>query len=542
MEPRTEEYALKGLEDLGKLAYVCMVGGVADRFFEGKGGPCLHAMGKIPFLHRTLLDWILDSIESETSLYRKCFNKEPPIRPVFCMCSKEGWEHWLRHVQEDRRQLKGKGKMEIIPLIQGQAPLLDRRGKWQVQGKALLTKPGGHGMVWRVLFQLQDTFQRTQEVLKRCSHLVMRQVNNPLCGLGGNALSVFGAIRSHPFGKRQEVDLAFSTVPVQAGMHEGRLGCDERGRVRHMEYSDFHHEMEDEGDANCNLFAISIQAASEATLLNPFPGPLFNDKGKGVSRVELCMQNISDECRRIAVLSFPRERTCSTIKFAHGQQETHLSCIKQWMRVHKTFLEEECNASCSDSFLWTYHPSLGPLFSVIKSKVRGGHYSGYWECTISEVDVAQLDLEGSLIIRAENDRAREQGRCELRNVKVRNRGLRSTVEECAKGVFEHQESMTISFQGMGSFIAHEVTFSGPFSLHVKDGECVHAIQEGGRVVLKSHPSPSPPWHWEYRWEHKHMEEEAQKRSHPSLTLHKVKSERNEYFCPDEDDRDSEAAT
>ena len=170
------------------------------------------------------------------------------------------------------------------------------------------------------------------------------------------------------------------------------------------------------------------------------------------------------------------------------------------------------------SFIFLFHPALGPLWSVISQKVRGGSLAEKSELVleIAEVSIRGVDLAGSLLVRAENVLGEvtgsssgpegnirysdKCGKCTLRDVRVENKGI--DFSETENIYWKHEvrrlESCQILLQGNSEFVAEGVTLRGDQSFVVPDGHrMVVRAGEGGEIVQECEPLEVGGWIWEY---------------------------------------------
>ncbi|QDZ18034.1 UTP--glucose-1-phosphate uridylyltransferase [Chloropicon primus] len=186
------------------------------------------------------------------------------------------------------------------------------------------------------------------------------------------------------------------------------------------------------------------------------------------------------------------------------------------MNTVSEYLEE------GPSFVFLFHPALGPLWSVISQKIRGGRLGHKSELVleISEVAMEGVDVQGSLTVRADNvmggmapvprtsmkeivysDRC---GKCKLENVKVENKGIDYSGMENIywKHKVARLESCSIVLEGNSEFEAKNVTLRGNQSFVVPDGHKISVYAgDSGEVVSECRPlAEGPSWTWQYALE------------------------------------------
>jgi hypothetical protein len=254
-----------------------------------------------------------------------------------------------------------------------------------------------------------------------------------------------------------------------------------------------------------------------------------------VVRLESTMQNIADEFVSESESTLPtyithnlRRKTISTIKRIaspeSGLVNTPERCLLDRLENHRELLQEYCGFDLpvpgdeanfflyGPSFVFEYHPALGPLFEVIGQKLRGGriHKGGELQLEIAELDAEKLDVQGSLIITATTplghvdakghlNYSERAGRARLIDVRIRNRGIDEEVEQDFwRQPLLHKEKCEITIESGGEFVAEKVIFEGDFSLHVPSGLRVTATMKEGKVHLTEESiKEEPSWHWKY---------------------------------------------
>ena len=192
---------------------------------------------------------------------------------------------------------------------------------------------------------------------------------------------------------------------------------------------------------------VDIDAVLEAVKRCPIPGILVNmkkityrtadgaKKDEEAARLESTMQNLADfmeetfaaplkEGNRDALQTYltynHRRKTISAVKreFTLGSSllETPEGCFLDILQNVRDVLTTKCQVQVppvSDpiqffesgpSFIALYHPALGPLYSVIGQKWRGGklHPGSEVQLQISEIDFENLIVNGSLLVQAES--------------------------------------------------------------------------------------------------------------------------------------------
>eukprot|EP00899_Mesostigma_viride_P001069 jgi/Mesvir1/10963/Mv07850-RA.1 len=169
-------------------------------------------------------------------------------------------------------------------------------------------------------------------------------------------------------------------------------------------------------------------------------------------------------------------------------------------------------------FIALYHPALGPLWSVIAQKLRGGRLAEGSELLleIAEVDSQNVTVDGSLLVRAScvmgemlGDKepqlvySERCGRCRLHNVTVRNRGV--DWQDASNVYWQHKvvraESCEVILEQDAEFEARDVTIEGNHMFCVPAGHRMvlsadTSMESGFRVELTPLDG-KPTWHWKY---------------------------------------------
>ncbi len=411
-------------------------------------------------------------------------------------------------------------------------------------------KPGGHGVIWKLareekiypwLFSLGKT------------KALVRQINNPIAGIdyGLSAFVGLGCSADKAFG--------FSSCPRHLKAAEGmNILKREQGRdvLTNVEYCHFQKisiEEYEKFPANTNLLFVDLQAADRAAAEHPIPGVLVNVKKihfynekrelceEEVVRLESTMQNLADyfSAEETFMSLNKRHKTISAIKrefslyhdcgIGASLLETPEGCFLDFLRNARELLTEHCGFTVPEihedarlftegpSFIFRYHPSLGPFYSVIAQKVRRGrlNWGSEVQLDIAEADIEDLDVKGSLIVRAtiptghfdEEGTLRyseRSGKCILKNVSVRNQGIDREVPNVFwKSEILRKECCEVQIAGDGEFYAENVTFRGSFCIVVPDGTKVTAIEKESRIVFQQEHLSAPSWSWSYAIDEQH---------------------------------------
>ncbi|HSX11450.1 MAG TPA: UTP--glucose-1-phosphate uridylyltransferase [Chlamydiales bacterium] len=500
-----------GIESLPEIAEIYPLGGAADRLhlIEEKTGQELPA-AKLIFAGKTLLEHLIRDLEARELLY---FQKtgQRVTTPIAIMTSHEKNNH--NHVIQICEELNwfGRPRDSIRLFTQPLVPVVNEKGDWCLAGplKPLL-KPGGHGAIWK-LAQDEGIFVWLEKQGRKKA--LIRQINNPIAGLDYGLLAFTG------IGCKKEMIFGFASCPRLLQAAEGVNVLIERGKeivLTNIEYCDFaKFGIEDrplkEGEpysrfsSNTNILFADLEAISKAVDECPFPGLLINLK-KGsyttewgekkeelMARLESTMQNIADvfveekgetlKTNRTFVTYNRRHKTISTAKKAfvagRSMQETPENCFFDLLTANRELLIEcgfqlppkrtlEEYLQKGPEFLLLYHPALGPLYSSIREKIKGGKLSLGSELLLEIADFRAVDLAVCGSLQVYSDRT---GQCILENVTIENRGIRW--EHSApfwKMELDRSESIKIILKGQSRFIARNVCLKGNQTFIVEDGK------------------------------------------------------------------------
>lgn len=516
-----------GIDELPQMAEIYPLGGAADRLHLVDAETKLELpAAKLLFGGKTLLERLINDLEAREFLY---FLKHGTqlTTPIAIMTSHEKNNHaHVIQICEEARWF-GRPKESFRFFAQPLVPAVNQQGDWCMIGplKPVL-KPGGHGAIWK-LARDAGIFSWLQSLGRKKG--LIRQINNPIAGLDYGLLAFTG------IGCKKEMLFGFASCPRLLQAAEGvnvLVETKEHLVLSNIEYCDFAKfgiqdqplkigEPYSRFSSNTNILFADLQAISEAVDSCPFPGLLINlkngsyvtdsgeKKEEPMARLESTMQNIADvfvekkgeemRTKRTFVTYNKRHKTISTAKkaFVPGRslQETPENCFYDLLRANRELLLQ-CGMSLPQErslneyleqgpdALFLYHPILGPLYSMICTKLNGGSIALGSELSlqIRNLQVTALHLSGSLQIIAENpmgfldDRgllryAERSGSCILENVTVENEGIDwNQSAPFWKMSLKRIGSMKILLKGNGRLIARNKTFRGAHLIVVEDGE------------------------------------------------------------------------
>ena len=180
------------------------------------------------------------------------------------------------------------------------------------------------------------------------------------------------------------------------------------------------------------------------------------------------------------------------------------------------------------SFIFLYHPALGPLWSVVGQKIQGGSLGEGAEVRleVAEAMFINVQVDGSLLVLADrplgyyhssninsNDKVLqfsddECGRVKLHNVTFINQGIDWTdgTNVYWKGRVNRKESCSIILKGRSEFEASNVTINGNMVFEVPHGYKMtvrnsdNNSNSGGGYKVEVHAlgdDDGPSWRWRY---------------------------------------------
>lgn len=543
-----EEVILEGLTSLPELAEIYPIGGLGARMnlVNTHGEPLPAAC--LPFGGRTLLEGLIRDVQAREFVYHRLWGKQVEI-PLALMTSVEKNNQAVIESLCEINNWFHRRKENFFIFSQLSVPVITHEGRWSVKGPLELNlQPGGHGALWRTAEE-RGVFQWFLNLGKE--RLLIRQINNPIAGLDASLLALTGV------GKRGGHTLGFASCERVPYAAEGVLVLKETQEglsLSNIEYTEFQKfGLEDKPapngyslyPANTNILYIDLKKVLPVVKANPLPGLILNMKSevpyrtpegtlhevKG-GRLESMMQNISDALvvkRGEPLPTFltynARKKTISVTKrcFEEGKKlsETPEGAFYDLLLNGHTLLEKECGMSlppfCVEeeylekgpNFIFLYHPALGPLYSLISQKIKGGSGSNGSELQLEIADVIleNLTLQGSLIIEAENPLGKvtegflqyghETGKCVLKGVTVKNRGRKEAgMASYWKNQQTRQGALKIVLEGHSEFIAEGILFEGNWQIKVPHGERWRAKQgEDGKISFEKE---APSWRWSYR--------------------------------------------
>jgi len=516
------------------------------------------------FCGHTLLENLVRDLQGREYLYFKLFGEQVTV-PIAMMTSQE--KNNDRHILEmcESKQWFGRPEETFFIFTQPLVPVITEEGNWAVRAPGeLFMKPGGHGVIWKLASD-EGVFEHLLEL--GCRKALVRQINNPIAGTDHGLLAftgvgmqtdkIFGFASCHRLLNTAEG----VNVLIEEEETDGYAYC-----LTNIEYTDFKKRgiqdiPESAGSpysafpTNTNILFVDLAAIKEYTVKNPIPGMLINMKNRVTAcdadgskkvvragRLESTMQNLADSI----VDRFPeklhkgefhklhtfltynnRRKTISVTKNLYTSEKTLLETpegafyekLENYYDLLSNFcgmrlppmVDEKEYLEKGPSFLIHLHPALGPLYSIVAQKVRGGRLFPGAELflEVAEAEIVDLHLEGSFIVRAHavtgKQDARgvvhygsENGKCVLKGVSVHNKG----VDKEAHNIFwKHQvvrsEALQIILHGNAEFHAEDVAFEGPYRIEVPAGHRTVAKHENGALQFFTEEISEPTWSWSY---------------------------------------------
>lgn len=538
----TKELVDIGLKNLDKFAFICPLGGSGDRLnlFDPKTNKPL-AVATFNFQGRSLLENLIRDIEGLEYLYFKTFNKEI-VTPIVIMTSDAKNNH--RQILDlfEKMNYFNRGKKSFHFVKQLSSPLITEDGSWALKSPLKLAlKPSGHGALWQLL-ERQKGFDFLKK-FKREKALI-RQINNPIAGLDDLQLAFMGA------SFQDNKAFGFVSCKIKEGVKEGINVLKEIKQkdgylynISNIEYTDFHKYLKDLSSseitsnflANTNILIADLKEAKKASFKNPLPGLTINLKTKVFSknkdgkveklkagRLESMMQNISDsfqdfrkeKIKKVDVLNLKtflilsdRKKTISTTKVAYEEGkslfETPIQCYFDVLSNYYDLLKNHSNIKMpkmpsideylikGPSFICAINPMMGPLYSIISKKIKGGEivHGSELKLEIAEVLIENLYLNGSLLIETNLIKSKKSiynsARCLLKNVKVKNLGIDKTANNnFLQNKIKRKEYVKITLGESSEFYANNVEFVNTHEIIVPSFHKMFILQENNKITYK----------------------------------------------------------
>lgn len=558
----------QAIENLDKMGEIYPVGGAGERLKlvdEETNEPL--PVAKLAFLGSNLLEGLVRDLEAREFLTYQLTGKQI-ITPIAMMTSDE------KHNDEHIKQLCissnwfHRGKENFSIFSQPMVPVVTVNGDWLLSSlNSLMVKPGGHGVIWK-LAEDAGVFDWFRQM--NISKMMARQINNPIAGVDGGLLKFAGV------GFRDNKVFGFSSCDRVINSSEGMDILIEKEtpqgflyKITNIEYTEFvKNSIVDEPECetsqfskfptNTNILFLDILEVEKAIKKCPVPGMLINMKSTvpyidkegcltkiQAGRLESTMQNIADDIVDVfphqlsedqygqlkSYLTYNlRNKTISVTKRSLNSNdsfsETPESCFYEMINNGHDLFSNYCGIKLpklrdpetylkqGPSIMLNYHPALGPLYSVIAQKIRGGIFfeDAELQLEIAEVDLENIELDGSLLIYADqvtgevNDNGvlqygKNLGKCTLKNVKIKNSGIDRFADNCYwKNEIKRFENLRITLHGNAELIAENVTFNGNFNLEVPNGHRLTATMLGDKLQFNMEKIETTSIYWIYEFD------------------------------------------
>ncbi|MFT4553404.1 MAG: hypothetical protein ACI9S8_002042 [Chlamydiales bacterium] len=549
---------IDGITTLPQIAELYPLGGAGDRLGltdEQTGEPLPAAM--LLFGGRTLLEGLIRDLQAREYLHYKLFGKQLAT-PIALMTSLEKHNHSRITTLLETNNWYGRDKDSFRLFTQSSVPVINEEGNWSMLAPLTLNlKPGGHGSIWK--FAKDNLIFEWLQLHKRKKTLV-RQINNPVAGTDHTLLAFTG------IGCSEDMDFGFASCHRTVGAAEGvnviketKTGKGYEYTISNIEYTDFAKlNIEDSPvtpgstysrfPSNTNILFADLKTLEKTAEEHPIPGMLINMKNTApyiapdgkvseikAGRLESTMQNISDyisdayptplpegkrKLQKIFLTFNERCKTISCTKRSYSPNspplETPEGCHTDVMKNIHDLLTNFCKITAptsydSPDYTCFLHPALGPLYSVIGQKIRGGRLTSGSELQleIAELDIERLFLDGSLLIKSQDvlgkknkdmliEYGEESGKCTLDNVRIINEGIESQAKNTYwRNDISRHEALQIILHGNAEFHASDVTFNGSHIFEVKNGERLVVSEKDGDLQIKREKLILPSWHWKY---------------------------------------------
>lgn len=547
-----------GIEKMEALAEIYPVGGAGDRL-DLKHDETQEALpaAALNFKGRSLLEGLIRDLQGREYLHYKLTGEHITV-PVAMMTSHE--KNNQKHIINifENKKWFGRPKDSYFFFIQPLVPVITVQGEWAMDAPMKIKlKPGGHGVIWK-LAQDKGVFKWLEE--KKKTKALVRQINNPAAGVDHGLVSFSGV------GFLTNKDFGFASCPRLLNTAEGVdiLMETEKDntfhyRLTNIEYTQFAERgildsptevggQYSKYPANTNILFADLKTIQNCVVSCPIPGMMINMKSTvsvldheghlhkvKSGRLESMMQNIADEIETVfdqpitpkdyarlrTFLTYnDRRKTISVTKNSYSPEkslvETPEGCFYEMTLNDYDLLSKLCKMEvpavpkeqsylCNGpSFIFDYHPALGPLWSIISQKIQGGklHEGGELRFEIAELEAKNLEVKGSLFIEAEQVMdANDAGKCRLENVKIENRGIdRGAKNTYWKNKISRKEVCKILIKGNGEFVAKDVVIRGNHIIEVPSGYRVTAYDDHGKLGLSKDKIEKPSWYWEYSFD------------------------------------------
>lgn len=571
-----------GIDSMRLMGEMYPVGGAGDRLNlrDEETGELLPA-AQLLFCGRTLLELLVRDLQGREYLHYKLFD-EQLVTPLAIMTSHEKNNHHRILEICETNDWFGRPAESYRFFIQPLVPMVTTEGEWAISSPMqLVLKPGGHGIIWKAALDegIFDWFAEQQR-----KKVLVRQINNPMAGIDSGLLALSG------IGCHKQKDFGFASCPRMVAATEGMDVLREVKNpdgyeygITNIEYTEFqrcaiedipkqHGSPYSRFPANTNILFGDLAAIRKSLDICSIPGMLINLKSrvecyspkgsveKFAGRLESTMQNIAD-CMidrsprkllpqelsglRTFLTYNERRKTISVTKQSYipgkSLTDTPEGCFFDLQKNYRDLLVNFCHMrlpleqdendylAMGPDCIVLFHPALGTLYSVIGQKIRDGSLAkgSEWVLEIAEADIANLDLDGSLIIEADSVMGKKDaygtltydsnycGKCTLINVKVKNQGrVRTPGRNAWRCQIERKEALRITLHGNAEFFSENVELEGDIHFDVPEGHRLVVYQQGMEIAWHFEKIEQATWKWDY-----YFDEDAK------ISLEKIKTSR-----------------
>ncbi len=480
-----------GIKALLETGFFILSGGKAERFFNSKSEG---SMASLEFFKKSLLERIIEDVEGLETLYERFFNKKITIPIVIMVSSSEPINSsFFSKIKKTDRYLNGFFKI----LIQSDFPVISSEGLFLLDKNGeLVMFPGGHGMLWKEAYE-QGFFHYFKSL--GINHILIRQINNPLAGLNENLLLLLGTscVNNKFFGVISCAKDRHFSEGVWVKLHNKNTYS--YVNIEYVQFPFFDDRLIEEAPANTNILYFNLKKNWNRLSKLPRFNHILNMKTLTIKnneknyfvlagRLECLVQDFTklfndDECSSssVIILHSLREKVISSIKRPLGKNylETpekaffdYLNCSRELLRLCHILLPKRRSwddfLNLGPEFIFDYHPSLGPLYSLIQKKIYQGSFfeNSIVELNIMKVFFRNLNVAGHFVVNSTLS-----GKCIMRNVEIKNRGsFFENPRESWKGKLCTQECLKIVLNENAKIYAENLVLEGNISIEVPKGE------------------------------------------------------------------------
>lgn len=533
-----------GLEHLDRFALICPMGGAGDRLnlFDAKTrSPLPSAI--LNFNGYTLIEHLIRDIQALEYLYFKTFKRQV-LTPLVIMTSDEKHNHDLILSIFEKNNWFSRDKKSIYFINQPSVPLLTQDGEWASQSfLKLALKPSGHGVLWHLMNKT-----KTFDFLKshKRDKALIRQINNPIAGTDYLLLAFMG------IAIKNKKSFGFVSCSGSPGYKEGINTLREEKlkegflyNFSNIEYTEFERLSLQEKlisdtskyPSNTNILFADLNEIKKTVVRDPLPGLTINLKTnvfikdqngrtvqKRAGRLESMMQNIADSIQdhktekikkeeqkslKTFLILSERSKTISTTKnaFAEGKDffETPQKCFYDVLSNYHDLLTNCCKIKMPSmpcikdffikgpAFICSMNPMIGPLYSIISQKIKGGTfaYGSEMRLEIAQLLIENLYLKGSLIIQTRLIRNSKKNMyntssCVLNNVKIKNLGIDANSDNIYwQNKIKRKQYFKITLGENSQFYAADIEFFNTHELIVPANHKMIVSKQNNKIIYKT---------------------------------------------------------